>query len=463
MLRIHDTATGTVRPLELRDEGRVSMYVCGPTVYDVPHLGHGRFSLVFDVLRRYLEFRGLEVHYVSNVTDIDDNIINRAAREGRSEGEVARQYEEVWWQSMDALGVKRPTDTPHATAFVAAMVELVAALVEGGVAYETGDGVYLSVDRIEGYGLLARQSLDSLRAGARVEPGEEKRSPLDFALWKKARPGEPTWPSPWGPGRPGWHTECVVMSLGLLGEGFDLHGGGIDLAFPHHENERAQAVGVGRPFARHWVHNGWVVVEGEKMSKSLGNYTSLTDLLAGSDGRAYRLLVLRAHYRSPIEVNPGTIAQAEGALARLDDMARRFGLGEDRTGVRADAVAGEVDADAVASFVARMDDDLDTPGALAEVFDLARRAHQSADAGDDDTGRRLATTVAVLCGALGLRLSGAAPAVDEAAAALLSERDRARAAGDYARADDIRRRLEDEGFVVEDGPDGTRLHRRPGA
>ncbi|HUI02470.1 MAG TPA: cysteine--tRNA ligase [Acidimicrobiales bacterium] len=463
MLRIHDTATGTVRPLELRDEGRVSMYVCGPTVYDVPHLGHGRFSLVFDVLRRYLEFRGLEVHYVSNVTDIDDNIINRAAREGRSEGEVARQYEEVWWEAMDALGVKRPTETPHATAFVAAMVELVAALVEGGVAYETGDGVYLSVDRIEGYGLLARQSLDSLRAGARVEPGEEKRSPLDFALWKKARPGEPTWPSPWGPGRPGWHTECVVMSLGLLGEGFDLHGGGIDLAFPHHENERAQAVGVGRPFARHWVHNGWVVVEGEKMSKSLGNYTSLTDLLAGSDGRAYRLLVLRAHYRSPIEVNPGTIAQAEGALARLDDMARRFGLGEDRTGVRADAVAGEVDADAVASFVARMDDDLDTPGALAEVFDLARRAHQSADAGDDDTGRRLATTVAVLCGALGLRLSGAAPAVDEAAAALLSERDRARAAGDYARADDIRRRLEDEGFVVEDGPDGTRLHRRPGA
>jgi len=463
VLRIHDTATGTVRPLELRDEGRVSMYVCGPTVYDVPHLGHGRFSLVFDVLRRYLEFRGLEVHYVSNVTDIDDNIINRAAREGRSEGEVARQYEEVWWEAMDALGVKRPTDTPHATAFVAAMVELVAALVEGGVAYETGDGVYLSVDRIEGYGLLARQSLDSLRAGARVEPGEEKRSPLDFALWKKARPGEPTWPSPWGPGRPGWHTECVVMSLGLLGEGFDLHGGGIDLAFPHHENERAQAVGVGRPFARHWVHNGWVVVEGEKMSKSLGNYTSLTHLLGGSDGRAYRLLVLRAHYRSPIEVNPGTIAQAEGALARLDDMARRFGLGEDRTGVRADAVAGEVDADAVASFVARMDDDLDTPGALAEVFDLARRAHQSADAGDDDTGRRLATTVAVLCGALGLRLSGAAPAVDEAAAALLSERDRARAAGDYARADDIRRRLEDEGFVVEDGPDGTRLHRRPGA
>ena len=195
----------------------MSIYVCGPTVYDVPHLGHGRFSLVFDVLRRFLEFRGLEVRYVSNITDIDDHIITRAAEEGRSEAEVAAEYEAVWWDAMDALGVKRPTETPHATAFVADMVELIRSLVDRGVAYETSDGVYLSVDRIDGYGLLARQDLDSLRSGARVDPGEEKRSPLDFVLWKKARPGEPTWPSPWGPGRPGWHTECVVMSLDLLG------------------------------------------------------------------------------------------------------------------------------------------------------------------------------------------------------------------------------------------------------
>ena len=270
MLRLHDTATGTVRPLELRDPGHVSMYVCGPTVYDLPHLGHGRYALVFDVLRRHLLFSGLDVRYVSNITDVDDNIIKRAAEQGRSESEVAVEYEAEWWAAMDALGNLRPTDTPHATAYVADMVTLVAALVERQVAYETSDGVYLSVDRVPGYGLLALQPLDSLRAGARVEAVEEKRSPLDFALWKKAKAGEPSWPSPWGPGRPGWHTECVVMSLDLLGDGFDLHGGGRDLAFPHHENERAQAVALGRPFARHWAHNGWVEVGGRRCPSRSG-------------------------------------------------------------------------------------------------------------------------------------------------------------------------------------------------
>jgi cysteinyl-tRNA synthetase len=460
VLRLHDTATGSVEPVALRDPGRVSMYVCGPTVYDVPHLGHGRFSLVFDVLRRYLEFCGLEVHYVSNITDIDDNIISRAARDGRSESDVARQYEDVWWEAMRALGVKAPTDTPHATQYVPEMVELVASLVERGSAYETSDGVYLSVDAVDGYGLLARQSLDTLRAGARVEHSEEKRSPLDFALWKKARPGEPTWPSPWGAGRPGWHTECVVMSLGLLGDDFDVHGGGIDLAFPHHENERAQAVASGRTFARHWVHNGWVVVEGEKMSKSLGNFTSLSDLLSRSDGRAYRVLVLQAHYRSPIEVTPATVAQAEGALARLDDLARRFALRADLLGVRAEEVEGEVDGDAVASFMAHMDDDLDTPGALAEVFDLARRAHQAADGGGD--GRRLAHTAAVLCGAVGLALAATDDAVDAVTAAKVAARDRARAEGDFATADRLRAELDADGWALEDGPGGTRAHRRPG-
>ena len=326
MLRLHDTATGTVRPLELREPGHVSMYVCGPTVYDLPHLGHGRYSLVFDILRRYLVFSGLDVHYVSNVTDIDDNIINRAARDGRTEQDVTAEYEGEWWKAMDGLGVLRPGDTPHATAYVAAMVGLIGELVERGVAYAVSDGVYLNVEQVPGYGLLAQQPLDSLRAGARVEGSEEKRSPLDFALWKAAKPGEPAWPSPWGPGRPGWHTECVAMSLDLLGDGFDLHGGGRDLAFPHHENERAQAVALGRPFARHWVHNGWVEVAGEKMSKSLGNFTSLTDLLERSDPRGYRLLVLRAHYRSPIEVTGATVADAEQALARLDGLARRFEL-----------------------------------------------------------------------------------------------------------------------------------------
>ena len=306
---------------------------------------------------------------------------------------------------MDALGVLRPSETPHATDYVADMVDLVADLVARGAAYETADGVYLSVDTVPGYGLLARQPLDSLRAGARVEAVEGKRSPLDFALWKRAKPGEPSWSSPLGPGRPGWHTECVVMSLDLLGEGFDLHGGGQDLAFPHHENERAQAVAEGRPFARHWVHNGWVMVGGEKMSKSLGNFTSLTDLLARSDARAYRLLVLRSHYRSPIEVTAETIADAEKGLARLDALARRFSLA-DPLQVADPVVAGEgpaagAHAAEVERFDERMDDDLDTPGALAGIFDLVNRANAAADAAITDAASAdaatSAETAAVLC------------------------------------------------------------------
>jgi cysteinyl-tRNA synthetase len=466
MLRLHDTATGTVRPLELRTEGKASLYVCGPTVYDLPHLGHGRYNLVFDVLRRYLLFIGLDVHYVSNITDVDDNIINRAAEQGRTESEVALEFEDRWWDAMDGLGVLRPDDTPHATAYVADMVALVADLLALGVAYETSDGVYLDVSRVDGYGLLARQSLDSLRAGARVEANEEKRSPLDFALWKKAKPGEPSWDAPWGAGRPGWHTECVVMSLDLLGEGFDLHGGGQDLAFPHHENERAQAVADGKVFARHWVHNGWVEVEGTKMSKSLGNFTSLTDMLARSDGRAYRLLVLRSHYRSPIEVTTDTVADAEKGLERLDALARRFGIGdliaESGRGYLIAAQDGEgvdADADALAAFRARMDDDLDTPGALAGIFDLVSAAHSAADAGAEAEGARLARTAAVLVGALGVPLRGESGEVDEESARLVAARDEARQSRDFARADALRDQLAALGWTVQDTPSGTAIHR----
>ncbi len=390
MLELHDTATGRVSPLELRTPGKVAMYVCGPTVYGAPHLGHGRLALVFDVLRRYLIFSGFDVTYVSNITDIDDKIIERAAEDGVTEPELAATYEAAWWDAMDALGVLRPDETPHATAYVEPMVELIEELVGRGVAYQTADGVYLSVADVPGYGFLAHQPLESLRAGARVEVAEEKRSPVDFALWKKAKPGEPTWDSPWGAGRPGWHTECVVMSLDLLGEGFDLHGGGIDLVFPHHENERAQAVASGRDFAHHWVHNGWVTVAGEKMSKSLGNFTSLDDLLARSDARAYRLLVLRSHYRSPIEITPQTARDAEAALARIDEMARRFGianpLGEAQV-VCGTTEGADLDQDALERFRERMDDDLDTPAALALIFDLLRDANAAGDAGDLERAR----------------------------------------------------------------------------
>jgi cysteinyl-tRNA synthetase len=391
----------------------------------------------------------MDVAYVSNITDIDDKIIRRAQEQGRSPAEVATQFEEVWYDVMERLGVKRPTVDPHATAYVAQMVELVAALVASGAAYETSDGVYLAVERVPGYGLLARQSIDTLRAGARVEEVEEKRSPHDFALWKKAKPDEPTWPSPWGDGRPGWHTECVVMSLDLLGEGFDLHGGGIDLAFPHHENERAQAVASGRQFAHHWAHNGHVQVGGEKMSKSLGNFTTLTDLLEAVDARAYRLLVLQSHWRAPIEVTGQTLETAQRTLAGLDAFARRT----------ADLPPAAADDDALDRFRARMDDDLDTPGALAGLNTLERAANAALDAGDAAGAARMAATVRAMAKALGLELGGRRDEVPPEVGELVARRDAARAARDFAAADALRDELAGLGWVVEDGPAGTQIHR----
>ena len=452
MLRLFDTALGSVQELSLRDPGRVSLYVCGSTVYDEPHIGHGRFALVWDVLRRYLTWSGLSVYYVSNITDIDDKIIDRAESEGRTWSEVAQQYEKMWWEAMDRLAIEHPDAEPHATAYVERMVELIQQLVDAGRAYPTTSGVYLAVDTIEGYGLLARQPLSSLRAGARVAIDQEqgKRSPLDFALWKAAKPGEPSWDSPWGPGRPGWHTECVVMALDLLGDDFDLHGGGIDLAFPHHENERAQAVGVGRRFARRWAHSGMVVVEGgEKMSKSLNNFVTLGELLEHNDPRAYRLLVLSAHYRSPMTVTPPVLAAAAGGVERLDAFARR--LAET-------AATAEPDADALSRFRDRMDDDLDTPGALAVLFDTVSAAHSAADAGRPESAS-LAAAALSMAQAVGLVLGGAPAEVDDEARALAVERDRARQARDWARADQLRARLVELGWAVEDGPQGTTLRR----
>ena len=443
MLRLFDTAAGEVRPVEFRDPGKVSMYVCGPTVYGPPHLGHGRFSLVFDVLRRYLLWCGNEVTYVSNITDVDDNIINRAEREHVDWTEVATYWEKVWYEAMDAIGVMRPTIDPHASAFIDRMVELVADLVEHGTAYETSDGVYFQAERIENYGLLARQSIDSLRAGARVETIEEKRSSVDFALWKKAKPGEPSWPSPWGDGRPGWHTECVVMSLDLLGDGFDIHGGGQDLAFPHHENERAQAVAEGHRFVRHWVHNGWVVVEGEKMSKSLGNFTDLLDFIEWGDPRAYRLLVLRSHYRAPIEVTRDSVADAGRALERLDRFAEKF----------AAAVGGAADEAALAQFRSLMDDDMSTPAAMALLFDLVTRANAENDV-------TAAAAAFEICTAVGLQLKTTASEIGDDALALAAERDEARAAKDWSRADALRDQLVEMGYEVADTPSGTQLRRR---
>ncbi len=453
MIRLHDTASGAVRQLELRDQGRVSMYVCGPTVYGPPHLGHGRFALVFDVLRRYLAWSGLEVTYVSNITDIDDKIIERAGAEQRPWQELTAEYEDVWYAAMDAIGVRRPDHDPHATGYVEQMVAMIGELIDRGAAYSTPDGVYLSVESVEGYGLLAHQSLDDLRAGGgerEIVGGGDKRHPADFALWKLAKPGEPSWPSPWGDGRPGWHTECVVMSLDLLGERFDLHGGGLDLAFPHHENERAQSVALGRGFAVHWVHNGFVEVGGEKMSKSLGNFTTLTDLIAQHDPRAYRVLVLQSHYRSPLEVTATTIESAEAALDRLDALARRT--------AGSDVV--DPSPEVIEAFRRVMDDDLDTAAAMAQVFGLVTEVNRLLDAGDVTAAAPLVAGWREVLSALGVELRAETGDVPDDVVELARRRDAARAAKDWAEADALRDQLTDAGYVVEDSAAGTVV--RPG-
>jgi cysteinyl-tRNA synthetase len=447
MIHLYDTAAGAVLPLEPRRAGEVSMYVCGPTVYGPPHLGHGRFSLVFDVLRRYLIWSGLDVTYVSNITDIEDKILQRAADEGVPWQEITEQYEKVWFDAMDAIGVLRPDHVPHATEYVEQMVEMIGELLERSAAYTTDDGVYLSVEQVEGYGLLAHQSLEDMRAGGgeRELVGTQKRHPADFVLWKFAKPGEPSWPSPWGEGRPGWHTECVVMSLDLLGEDFDLHGGGMDLAFPHHENERAQAVALGKEFSRRWAHNGFVEVAGEKMSKSLGNFTTLTDLIEQHDPRAYRLLVLQSHYRSPLEVTAATIDAAETTLARLDALARRG----------ASLPAVDADADELRAFAERMDDNLDTPAVCAQLFGLLTRINSSLDQGDEAGAAPLMAAWRTILSALGLEVRAEAGEVPDEIADLARQRDEARAAKDWAAADALRDRIVAAGFVAEDGPDGT--------
>jgi cysteinyl-tRNA synthetase len=451
MLRLHDTAQGKVVPFEPRTAGHVSMYVCGPTVYGPPHLGHGRVSRVLDVLRRYHEWTGLVVRYVSNITDIDDKIIERASNEDRPWNEITTKCEAVWYQAMDALGVKRPTDDPHATDYVERMVSFIAELVDSGAAYETGDGVYFRSGAVVDYGLLARQSIDDLRSGARVDVDDQKESPTDFALWKKAKPGEPTWDSPWGPGRPGWHTECVVMALDLLGDGFDLHGGGQDLAFPHHENERAQAIAQGHEFSRHWVHNGFVEVGGEKMSKSLGNFTNLLDLIESVDPRAYRMLCLQAHYRSPIDVDEKTTSSAEAALERLDAVARRA------RGAVPDLP--EPDGAVMTAFRDRMDDDLDTPGGMAVVFGAVTEINTLLDSDSVDAAAPIVAALFDMLSAVGLDV-GADVEIPAEVTARAQARDGARAAKDFALADQIRDDLTAEGWVVEDTADGTRV--RPG-
>ena len=498
MISLYDTLTGEVRPLVTRESGRVALYVCGPTVYDHPHLGHARSALTYDVLRRYLEWRGLEVRHVANVTDIDDNIINRARDEGRTESEVAVEWEAVYIDAMSALDVLDPHERPRATEWVEEMVAFIARIMDAGAAYATPTGLYLRVRDIGGYGDLVHRNLDDLRAsaGARVEVDETKEDPLDFALWKAAKPDEPSWPSPWGAGRPGWHIECAAMSLGILGDDFDIHGGGNDLVFPHHTNERAEALAVGRTFARHWVHNAMLNIEGQKMAKSLGNYRTVAELLDEHplNGRAFRLLVLQTHYRKTMEVNAELMASSRAAVQRLDAMARRATVlssapastgpdsqldGPAIAAFRA-AMDGSLDAHqlqaaldnlsttaarAVAErlerrFEAAMDHDLGTPEAVAVIFDTLRRANAELDEGSAD-GAVFAAKVVEWADALGLEVEAVEQASDGDAAIedLVSQRQAARDAKDWATADALREALSALGVVVEDTPAGPIWHR----
>jgi len=448
VLRIYDTAARAKVDFVPKRAGCVSMYVCGPTPYDVPHLGHGRKEISFDTIRRYLLWCGYQVTYVSNVTDVDDNIIDRAQRERTTESELARKYEAEFSKQFERLNILPPDEMPRATEWIAPMQKIITELVDKGHAYVIeGEGVYFQVDSLPEYGGLSHRALAELleSAGARVEVDERKRSPVDFAVWKASKPGEPSWDSPWGPGRPGWHIECTAMALEILGEGFDIHGGGRDLVFPHHENELAQALGAGHVFARHWVHNAMLNVNGEKMSKSLGNFTTLADVLDRYDPRAFRMLVLKTHYRRQMEVGAKELGDAQKDVESFDALLRRARAAE----------LPEVAARDSAEFRAAMDDDFDTPAAIAVLQTLRREANTAFDDGREHDAAELIATVRSLAEALGLVLSDAAPEMEHDVAALVAARDAARAAKDWAGADRIRDELLGRGIVLEDTPNGT--------
>ncbi len=456
MIKLFDTAKNEIAELKLRNPKEISMYVCGPTVYGPPHLGHGRFAISFDILRRYLQYLRYKVIYVSNITDIDDKIIQRANQENKLTSEISATYEDKWYEDMGKLNILKPTYSPHATEYIPEMVELIRKLVDTGYAYELEDGVYLEVAKIQNYGALSKQDLSALKSGARVGINENKRSPLDFTLWKLSKPMEPAWPSPFGMGRPGWHTECVAMSLQLLGEGFDIHGGAQDLIFPHHENEIAQATALSQQFASHWVHCGFVTISGEKMGKSLGNYTTLDELLNAHDARSFRLLILQSHYRSPLEITKDTLETADSALNRLDSAYRRFFETFDDID---DITSKNKFTEDFKEFEAAMNNDLDTPKVMSQIFNLVGKSNALADHGDIKGGAELFKVAAIICDHLGLNLKDTSEALDSKTVDLIAKRDAARINKDFKTADEIRERLTELGWTVEDTASGTRVHR----
>jgi len=455
MLRIYNSKTRKKEALVPIVPGRVRMYVCGMTVYDLCHLGHARVLVVFDLVYRYLRARGYQVDYVRNITDIDDKIIDRAHERGESCSELTERFITAMHEDAQALGVLPPTREPRATAHIAEILTMIRVLVDKGHAYVAANGdVYYAVASFDGYGRLSGKDPRALRAGARVEVGTAKRDPLDFALWKAAKPGEPTWDSPWGPGRPGWHIECSAMSTACLGNHFDIHGGGADLQFPHHENEIAQSEGAtGEPFVDCWMHNGFVRVNDEKMSKSLGNFFTVRKILSRYRPEEVRYFILASHYRSPLNYDDEHLDQARGALTRLYTALR--GLPE----------ADLTDAGGFRKrFHAAMEDDFNTPEAVAVLFDLAREINR-VRATDGPAASALGAELKTLGGILGLLRdnpetylrgeSSDTSLIDTQIRELIDRRAAARHAKEWAAADHIRDRLQAAGILLEDGPEGT--------
>ncbi len=449
----------------------VKMYVCGPTVQSPPHLGHGRAGVAFDMVRRYLAYRGYEVTFVRNITDVEDKIIAAAAETGETTDELSARVAKMFGEAYDGLAVLEPDVEPKATEHIAEMLEMIERLIDRGLAYPTENGdVYYSVRALESYGRLSGQDVDEMRAGTREIVGDLKHDPVDFALWKAAKPGEPSWDSPWGPGRPGWHIECSAMAQRYLGETFDIHGGGTDLIFPHHENEIAQSEGAnGVTFAKYWLHNGMVNLGGEKMSKSTGHLIDLLEAVDRYGGAAVRLFYLRAHYRSPLEFSEALIEEARTSLRRISGLLERV-----------EYSSHDAEPEVIASFIEKMDDDFNTPDALGVVFDTVREANRRLDAGE--SAGSLAAAVAEMIDVLGIGvenaeedLSDVAGAVESLAAELgvepgsgtgetldrlLDRRSVARAERDFATSDRIRDDLAALGISIEDGPDGSKWHRR---
>ena len=466
-LRVHNTLTGTLEDFVPLHPPKVGMYVCGVTVYDRSHIGHARALVVFDVVYRYLRFSGYEVTFVRNFTDVDDKIIKRAQEAGLSATQVSESNIASFNEDMAVLGCAPPQVEPRATEHVAEMIEIIRTLEAKGLAYPADGDVYFAVDKLPSYGQLSGRRLEDMMAGARIEVGEHKHHPMDFALWKASKPDEPEWDSPWGRGRPGWHIECSAMASKYLGQPFDIHGGGNDLIFPHHENEIAQSEGAqGRQLARYWLHNGMVNLGSEKMSKSLGNVFTVADVARKVGGEALRLLVLGTHYRGPLDFQPDRLLESKRpldrlyeSLARADAALREHATSPD--GARREAI--------LADFRAGMDDDFNSARGLATLFDAMRALNRHLDAGEWSAAAAARGAIAAMAGVLGVggqdpqaylardkaRGLEAGELSPEEIERQIAARAAARAAKDFKRADEIRTELKAKGVILEDSAQGT--------